>query len=140
MDSQVFKGCERLYKETFFNNLKDMLMNTKKLYSDRPAFRFKTEEKGVFQEMLYRDYIEEIESLSTALNSLGLENKRIGIIGENRYEWEEAFLAITTGTGIVVPLDKSLPEDEILNLIERSEMEAIFFSGKYQSIMEKVKL
>lgn len=60
-----------------------------------------------------------INGLVTALINMGLKGKRIAVIGENRYEWEIAYLAIATGTGVVVPLDKSLPENELRNLIER---------------------
>ena len=68
-----------------------------------------------------------------------LKNKRIAVIGENRYEWGVAYLAVVTGTGIVVPLDKALPENEIESLIIRSEVEAIFYSKKYDDIMAKIQ-
>ena len=85
--------------------------------------------------MSYNDYIDEVNALGTALISNGLKGKRIGVIGENRYEWQEAYLSITCGTGIVVPLDKALTENELLNLIERSEIEAIFYTNKYTEVM-----
>ncbi len=70
---------------------------------------------------------------------MGLKGKRIAVIGENRYEWGISYLAVTCGTGIVVPLDKALPENEIQNLVERSGVEAICYSGKYDGIMKKLK-
>ena len=48
-------------------------------------------------------------------------------------------MAVTCGTGLVVPLDKSLPENEIQSLIERSNIEAICYSKKYDEIMKKLK-
>lgn len=80
-----------------------------------------------------------INSLGTALISLGLKDKRIAVIGENRYEWEIAYLATCCGTGVIVPLDKLLPEKELESLIERSDVEAIFFSGKYEEVLKKIK-
>ena len=59
-----------------------------------------------------------------------MKDKRIAIISENRYEWCVAYLATVCGTGLVVPLDKSLPENELESLIERSEIEAIFYYKK----------
>lgn len=137
MEGKLFKGTKRIFKAKKFNNFKEMILNTQKEFGDRPAFKFKTDEPGKLREILYKDYLEEVIALSTALNSVGLENKRIGIIGENRYEWEMAYLAITAGTGVAVPLDKGLPEGEIINLIERSEMDAIFFAGKYEETVVK---
>ena len=75
----------------------------------------------------------------TSLINIGLKDKRIAVIGENRYEWEIAYLSIVCGTGIVVPLDKSLPENELRNLIERSGVEAIFYTEKYQKTLEDIK-
>src|SRR5699024_5525567 len=43
------------------------------------------------------------------------------------------------GTGTVVPIDKSLPANELEEVVERSEVEAIFYSQKYQEIVEKIK-
>ena len=77
--------------------------------------------------------------MGTALINLGLKDKRIAVIGENRLEWELAYLAVVCGTGVVVPFDKSLPENELRDVIERSEVEAIFYSAKYESTLEKVK-
>ena len=78
-----------------------------------------------------------VDNLGTALIDMGLKGKRIAIIGENRYEWQIAYLAVVCGTGTVVPLDKSLPENELINLIERSEAQAIFYSAKYEETLKK---
>ena len=137
MEEKVFKGAKGIYEAKKYKDIKEIVLNTQKVFGDRPAFKFKTDKPDVLREMLYKDYLEEVICLSTALNSIGLENERIGVIGENRYEWEEAFLAITAGTGLVVPLDKSLPEEEIFSLIERSEIKAIFCSGKYEEVLKK---
>ena len=122
-----------------FNNLKEMLNHTKEAYGDRPAFKFKTETPDVYDQITYNEYIDNINALGTALVSVGLKGKRIGVIGENRYEWEEAYLAIACGAGVVVPLDKALPDNEIISLVQRSGIEAIFYSEKYDDVMDKVK-
>lgn len=120
-------------------DLKDMLKKSGELYGDRPAYRFKTDEPGKFDIMTHKEYREKVNALGTALIKLGLKGKRIAVIGENRYEWGLSYLAIACGTGIVVPLDKALPENEIKSLIERSEAEAIFYTKKYDEIMRKFK-
>ena len=106
-------------------DLKDMLNKTKKEYGEKIAYKIKNEE-GKYRTITHREVRDMVDSLGTVLINLGLKGKRIAIIGENRYEWEIAYLAIVCGTGIVVPLDKSLPENELEELIERSEVEAIF--------------
>lgn len=135
MSERIYKGCEKIFEAQKFENLKQMINHTKETYGSYPAFKFKMND--VMKTMSYDEYIDEINALGTALISIGLKDKKIGVISENRYEWEEAYLSIVCGTGIVVPLDKALPENEIFNLIERSEMEAIFYSSKYDEIMKK---
>ncbi len=127
-----------IHKHLTFVDLKDMLEQTGKLYGDRPAYIFKTEEEK-FREVTHKEFRDEIKSLGTALVDLGLKDKRVAVISENRYEWGVAYLAIATGTGVVVPLDKALPNNEIESLIIRSEVEAIFYSNKYNEIMNEIK-
>ena len=108
-------------------------------FSDRPAYVFKTEKKGEFKEITYKQLKNDIDSLGTALINLGLEGKRVAVIGENRYEWGVTYLAVVNGTGTIVPLDKALPENEIESLIIRSGVEAIVYSNKYNEIMNDLK-
>ena len=139
MEDREHSQAKRLYEARKFNNYKEIIINTKEKYGDRPAFKLKTEKQGEYKTISYKEYIDNIEGLGTALNSIGLKGKKIGIIGENRKEWELAYLAVLCGVGIVVPLDKALPENEILSLVERSEIEAIFYTDKYNDVMKKIK-
>ena len=118
-------------------DLKDMLKKTGSVYGDRPAYKIR-EKDGEYKVFTHKQVREMIDGLGTALIDLGLKGKRIAVIGENRYEWEIAYLAIACGTGVVVPLDKSLPDNELKRLIERSKVEAIFYSGKYEERLQKI--
>ena len=120
------------------SDLKDMLNKTRELYGDRLGYKIKLEE-GKYQVYTHNEIRDMIDYLGTALINLGLKDKRIAVIGENRYEWELAYLSVVCGTGTVVPLDKSLPANELEELVERSEVEAIFYSKKYEEIVEKIK-
>jgi len=122
-----------------FADLKDMLKKSGETFGDRPAYIFKTEQEGKFKEITHKEFREDINHLGTALINMGLKDKRIAVISENRYEWGVAYLAAVTGVGVIVPLDKALPDNEIENLVMRSEVEAIFYSNKYDKIMNKIK-
>ena len=119
-------------------DLKDMLRKTKEVYGDKPAYKIKIED-GKYKIITHKEARDMIDYLGTALIDLGLKGKRIAVIGENRYEWGIAYLATVCGAGIIVPLDKALPENELEDLIERSEVEAIFCSGKYEKTIEEIK-
>ena len=129
---------KKIYDYLEINDLKDMLNKTKKIYADKPAYKIKLE-NGEYKTFTHGEVRNMVDSLGTALINLGLKGKRIAVIGENRYEWEIAYLSIICGTGIVVPLDKSLPENELEELIERSKVSAIFYSKKYEDSIKKIK-
>ncbi len=120
------------------SDLKEMLKKSGKEYGEKIAYQIKIE-KGKYQNISHKEVRQMVDALGTALIDIGLKGKRIAVIGENRYEWEIAYLSIVCGTGTVVPLDKSLPENELKSLIERSEVEAIFYTKKYESILENAK-
>ena len=119
-------------------DLKDMLNKTRSLYANKIAYKIKKDDGYIT--FTHEQVRRMIDALGTALIDMGLKDKKIAVIGENRYEWEIAYLSIVCGTGIVVPLDKSLPENELESLIERSEVEAIFYSKKYEEILKNMKL
>ena len=128
-----------IYKVEKYTDIKDMLNKSGEKYGDRPAYLFRTDKPGKLREITHREFREQITQLGTKLIDMGLKDKRIAVIGENCYEWAVSYLAVVTGTGIVVPLDKALPENEIESLILRSEVEAIFYTNKYTEIMNKIK-
>ncbi len=129
---------KKIYDYLEIKDLKDMLNKTGKLYAKRPAYKIKVE-NGKYKTYSHSEVRDMINNLGTALINLGLKGKRIAVIGENRYEWEIAYLSIVCGTGIVVPLDKSLPANELELLIERSDIEAIFYTKKYSDIIQNIR-
>ena len=123
-------------------DLKDMLEKTGKIYGNKPAYKIRLskidDENKKYLTISHKEVRDMINALGTALIEMGLKNKRIAVIGENRYEWEIAYLAIACGVGIVVPLDKALPENELESLIERSGVEAIFYSKSYEEELNRI--
>ena len=130
---------ERLYDYMKITDLKYMLIKSGYKFGNKIAYKLRID-KNKYRTITHKQVREMVDALGTALIDMKLKNKRIAVIGENRYEWEIAYLSIVCGTGIVVPLDKSLPEPELASLIERSEIEAIFYSKKYEESLKKIKL
>jgi long-chain acyl-CoA synthetase len=135
VDEMEFKP---LYKVPKIDSLKDLLTQSSEKYPDNDAFWVKDDSQK-YTGIKYSKLKSNVDSLGTALLSMGLDSKQIAIIGENRYEWCVSYLSITCGVGTAVPLDKELPITEIENLLNRSEASAIIYSGKYQQYMEKIK-
>ena len=127
---------ERIHDYVEITSLKDMMYKTRESFGDRPFVKYKTKIEGEIDTITYNEFFDEVEALGTAFINGGLKEKRIAVISENRYEWAVTYFATVCGTGIIVPLDRALPENEIRSLIERSEVEAIVYSSKYDEIMK----
>ncbi len=129
-----------LYQAKEYRDIRELIKDAVKTYPNNIAFIIKEKKEEVtYKNITYKMLQEDINKLGTALIDLGLEGKRIAIISNNRYEWCLAYLATLCGVGIVVPLDKSLPEGEIESLIKRSYANAVIFEDKYSDIMEEIK-
>ncbi len=130
----------KLYDAEEIHNFRELVKRYETLYSDKLAFTYKLEPKSKeYINKTYSDFVSDIKNLGTSLIGLGLSKKRVAIISPNRYEWCTSYLAITTSDMVVVPLDKSLPSNELESLIIRSEAEAVIFDKEYSDTFMKLK-
>lgn len=133
------KSKRKLYNSDKINDFRELIERYKKLYHNKVAFEYKeTPQSEEHIKITYNEFVSDIESLGTALLNLGLQEKKVAIISPNRYEWCVSYLAVTTSNMTVVPLDKSLPDNEIEELIKRSQVEAVIFDQKYSSIFQRI--
>ena len=133
------KYKRKLYDAVKMNDFRELINRYSTLYSNKVAFEYKeTPNSKEHIKVTYGQFADDIKSLATALLNLGLMKKRIAIIAPNRYEWCVSYLAITSSDMVVVPLDKSLPNNEIEDLIIRSKAEAVIFDGKYSDVFSKI--
>ncbi len=126
-----------LYEVREIENLKQMLKESAELYKDNTAYLVKNDKKEYIN-IMYPQVLEDMNALGTALIDLGLKGKRIAVIGENRYEWAISYLAVINGVGVIVPLDKQLPQNEIISCMERAEVDCVIYSGKLQETIDVI--
>ena len=125
------------YEVRKINDIRDLVNSSCELYAERNAYLYKKD--GKYTPILFKQVKKNMDELGTALIELGLKDKRIAVIGENRYEWAISYLAVINGVGVVVPLDKQLPENEILNCLHRSEAKCIIYSSKLKEKIDSIK-
>ena len=117
-----------------FNNIKEVIYNSVKLYKENIAFvtKIKKEDKSIeYINHTYQDFLDDINSFGTGLYDLKLKGKRIAICGRNRYEWAVAHISNLFGNIVSVPIDKELQVNELEDSLIRSKVDAIVFDEKY---------
>lgn len=128
MNSKKYKDI--LYQMRYINDLRDMVHSSAEMFGDKTSFLVKDKPRGEYRPITFNQLKSDIDHLGTKLVEMGLKDKKVAIIGENSYKWVVTYLAVTNGTGVIVPLDKELTGIEIRNLLERAKVDAIVFSGK----------
>lgn len=130
---------ERDVKE--FKDIKEIVYNSAKKYAENIAFIIKHKEgkNTTYENITYKTFLEQINSLGSKLYDMGLKGKRIAVLGRNRYEWALGHLTNLLGGMISVPLDKDLQIDELESSLIRSKADAIFFDEKYIDKIEEIK-
>ena len=128
------------YKESRpITDIKHMIETSAELYGDNTAFMQKDRNDSPYRKITYREMLEDVNGLGTSLIAKGLKGKRIAVIGENCYQWAVSYLAAVCGTGIVVPLDKELGEEELKELIIRADVACVLFAGKFEKMFQRMK-
>ena len=132
---------ERYFEATEFENIKDIIYNSAKKYKDNTAFilKHKKDEEIQYENITYKKLLEEVNSLGTKFFDLGYKDKRIAIVGRNRYEWVISHLANLLGGIVSVPLDKELQIDELESSLKRSKADVVIFDEKYIENIEEIK-
>ena len=130
---------EKMVQE--FKDIKELIYNSAKTYADNIAFIVKHQEgkNKTYENITYKTLLKHINALGTKLYSMGLKNKRIAILGRNRYEWALGHLTSLLGGIVSIPLDKDLQIDELENSLIRSKADAIYFDEKYIEKIEEIK-
>ncbi len=134
------KPTRKLYEANKLNTIRDYINRGINDYPNNIAFIVKNKkDKDIsYTKVSYKEFGDDLKYLGTSLINLGLEGKRIAIIGKNKYEWALSYFSILNGVGIAVPLDKGLPPEEIKSLLQRSKAEAIIFDKDYAQTIKEI--
>lgn len=135
------KKDEYFFEYPDFNNIKEIVYYVAQKYSSHTAFILK-DKKGKEINYIYKtftDFLEDINNLGTGFLNLGLKDKKIAVIGKNRYEWVLSFTTTLLGNMVVIPLDKGLTEIEIENSINKSKPDVIIFDESVKEVIESIK-
>lgn len=129
-----------MFKIGDLKTLKDIIVKKCDEYASNVAFLEKNKVTKKFEEITYAKLKEDTMALATTLvTKYKLRDRFVAVIGENSYKWYMSYLAVTTGVGVVVPLDKELPANEIENLLNRSKAGCIIYSSKKEDVIFEIK-
>jgi long-chain acyl-CoA synthetase len=117
-------------------SIQDMVFHSARTYGDKIALEDLKDYP--IPRLTFNSLLKNIAKFGMALRALGLkERSHIAVIGENRVQWSLAYLTAMCFDQVVVPIDKNLTLNEILNILHESDAEAIVYSDAFEPIFEE---
>ncbi len=130
------------YSKTYpvpqISSVQDMIIKSASKYGDKIALEDLN--PTLIPKLTYAQLLTNVLKFGRSLNSLGInERSHIAVISENRIQWALTYLTAMAFNMVIVPIDKNLPSNEILNIIHESESEAIIFSNTFENFFREKK-
>ena len=139
-------------------DMRDMLNQSEELFSEKSAFlvkdpvalrecearseqakNYKPNVEDEYRAISYKQFITDVRAFGSALKNLRINHSnKVCILAETRYEWYVSYLAVVNGLATVVPLDKNLSTNELLNNLQRAEANTIIYSGTMRNIVKEL--
>ncbi len=130
------KYKNNLFKVPEISSIQDMLIKSAAKYKGKIALEDIA--STPIPKLTYSELLDNVLKFGNALKNLGVnERTHIAVIGENRVQWGITYLTAMTFNYVIVPIDKNLSSNEILNIIHESDSEVIVFSGSFDSLLKE---
>ena len=112
-----------------FTVLYQILDHAARHYPEKTAYR-QLEGKAGEASLNFAELRRRVDCLRAALIERGFSGKHIAVCGETSYEWIIAYLAVMSGVGICIPLDKENTVETLVNQLDYADTDAVFCSAK----------
>ncbi|MGN1206415.1 MAG: AMP-binding protein [Eubacterium sp.] len=116
--------------------IRDIIEESADKFSQIDAIKW-LKKKEIY-ERKYSELAKDVMMIRKGMLAEGFVGKHIALIGASSVEWIESYLAIVTGNNIAVPLDAGLPAEDLVELLNRSDSEALFLSPKAKVLSKEV--
>ena len=126
----------RLYSVPHIDSVQDMVIKSAATHGDKRALEDLKETP--IPRVSYTSLLRNILKFGMALRQIGIpERSHIAIIAENRVQWGIAYLTAMCFNYIIVPVDRNLTPNEILNILHESDASAVIFSEAFESLFRE---
>lgn len=107
------------------HTLQDVIRHSMAAYAGQAAYRYKVKKEVI--DKTYEEVGKDSMAVSRMVESLGMKGKHIAILGTTTYQWIVSFFGVTNSGSVAVPIDAQLPAGAICELLERADVEMLFF-------------
>ena len=135
------KGIKAKVRPKIVSDLKDLVKSNAEYFGDHAQYYYKYH--GEVLKFSYNDMLKHVNRLGTAFSELGLIGETVAVIGDMHPYYLATLYAVVNGNGVIVPLDKDLHDEAIIDFIKRSGAKAIAytesFNGRLTDLDDKLE-
>lgn len=120
------------------STIREIIVQAAETYQDASAIRYKISKKEIASKS-YAQLREDSERFSNVLEELGEQGKHIAITGMTSYSWLVSYLGTVNSASVAVPLDVSLPAEDMCELIDRADATIFVYDEIRKDVAAMVK-
>ncbi|MBR5943457.1 MAG: AMP-binding protein, partial [Lachnospiraceae bacterium] len=124
-----------LYESVPFKNFKELTKVSLEKNPDKDVFVYMENKEE--RHVSYAKHFENMNALGTAIAHEDFHGRHIAMVGENCYEWALTQLTVLASDNVYVPIDKELPMEDLLNVINHSDAEMVFCTGSFAKALSE---
>jgi long-chain acyl-CoA synthetase len=118
------------------SSIQDMVLRSARVYGEKTALEDLKDYP--IPRLTYASLLRNILKFGIALRTMGIkERSHVAVIGENRVQWSLAYLTSMCFNYVVVPVDRALMSNEILNILHESEATAVIYSDAFEPLLRE---
>ncbi len=125
-------------KSMVCSTIREILVQTEQKFGPEDAVRYKVNRDEI-ETKSYSQLKKDSESFSCVLKALGEIGKHVAIIGMTSYPWLVTYFGTVNSGSVAVPLDVSLPAEELCELIDRADVEVLVLDEVRKDVGQIVK-
>ena len=127
-----------LLKEGPYTSTKDIVVRVAKYMPNNNILADLDKKKNIVYHTA-ADILNDVTAIGEGLIDLGLEGKHVAICADNSYHYVLCDIAVSSGVGVVTPIDVAATNDLLITLLNRCEADAIICSHHIVEKLEALK-
>lgn len=121
-----------------YSTIREILLHAEKEFGAEDAIRYKVGKNEVASKT-YTQLKTDSERFSAVLKTLGEQGSHVAVTGMTSYPWLVTYLGTVNSGSVAVPLDVSLPAEEVCELIDRADVTVLVLDEVRKDVAEIVR-
>ncbi len=126
---------EYVFEEKTAKDIRHLVYSSAEKYGEKDLYIYtRNKERLTYK---YNDLKNNMNYLGTAFAKLGIMGGTVAVIGDSHPMYFTTYYATVNGNGIIIPLDKELADEEIVNFLNLANADAVVYTESFNNRLAK---